>query len=1094
MMESTSTTPRSVQLDSPRARGALAELYAAKHAQHLHVPEGERQLQMATHVLLEQTPTLAAIIAAPETADARLLAMHKLARSLAVVASGKNPTAPAALVSHFEPTRVLNHVVDACLAPDASNATVETALSILANAAHFGCVDLLATSGAPRLYAALLNADLDPVEAKAEAREVHAAQALAALSNLTATPEGCQAFSEEDRQLLVEKLDVMIASLPAAGPSALEAFSRNLSIGVQHMISGSNPSSRNLTSEPGGRSLTPEPPTKARTKEHDLVEIRARTVLRSLRQAAEFKFAVGDRVRHVKRGLGTVTELMHDGRTRVAFDPSDGDGQEHRYKPGPGLDKLRLEENWLADADDGVWRRGKLAPHEAALQRRRAARVRAEKEGLARRRSNLALGREDGVPLGAVPEGRRRDVAVTKLQTRWRLRQEGRARVAAERAAMEERLNRLSDEEFGVASATAATIQRHFRARQWRLRIKQVRGEQQAVRQRNAERRGYVEVTYDAQAEADELRAQLDAVQARAAAEVKAAEEAAFAAQREAAAAKAKTSEVTSNMSEEEARHQARLAKLKSQGTVQQLRAAADLAKKGGEGARLQEALAATQAELQRVSDEGEELADELARVRAQLKATEEEAAEAAEEAAAALEAAEEERKELEAAVAAMRLRLQNAEGETATAAKAAAAETAASAAQQAMKAATAQRAAAGGDKGEATATHGAHKKRSKKKKGRAINLGSGWTVKDWLASLKLGVVMADALLAHVRAAQPADADPAMVAMLEQEFMETLGGMGSVETIYALLQEALVLERLSETLCRAGQSLADQSQQRTAHLAQEEEAVAHEMRRRASMAGGVALMAGPGGGGKGPATLEGTLTRQATQAFATLGRASSMRRDGIGMAEEVETVDHLHAKFQEAGAFHLSFGRTPSFFAGLSGLVGLPAADLGQGMHDEHTDAADSDDALHAPNYDTTTSARVEWWFVVEPSAARLAKLGLAAWPDDKAAVHKRAPHSPRDFHQSGAWAGVDRRLDETGESPLSLVEFHAARLYTVPKGCAERMHRSCRLVWQHRHTQTHRTHQSRVPGQCAIRAWCALTPMPSECNPLLPTHRGPCS
>ena len=39
-------------------------------------------------------------------------------------------------------------------------------------------------------------------------------------------------------------------------------------------------------------------------------------------------FEIGTRVRHHERGLGTVAELMDDGRTRVAFD----NGEEHRYK------------------------------------------------------------------------------------------------------------------------------------------------------------------------------------------------------------------------------------------------------------------------------------------------------------------------------------------------------------------------------------------------------------------------------------------------------------------------------------------------------------------------------------------------------------------------------------------------------------------------------------------------------------------------------------------------------------------------------------------------------------------------------------------
>ena len=43
---------------------------------------------------------------------------------------------------------------------------------------------------------------------------------------------------------------------------------------------------------------------------------------------SEFRFELGSRLTHSVRGPGTVTELMTDGRIRVAFD----DGEEHRYK------------------------------------------------------------------------------------------------------------------------------------------------------------------------------------------------------------------------------------------------------------------------------------------------------------------------------------------------------------------------------------------------------------------------------------------------------------------------------------------------------------------------------------------------------------------------------------------------------------------------------------------------------------------------------------------------------------------------------------------------------------------------------------------
>ena len=50
----------------------------------------------------------------------------------------------------------------------------------------------------------------------------------------------------------------------------------------------------------------------------------ARNTPRTPRQ----KPAVGTRVSHPTRGIGSVTEHMEDGRVRVKFD----DGDEHRYK------------------------------------------------------------------------------------------------------------------------------------------------------------------------------------------------------------------------------------------------------------------------------------------------------------------------------------------------------------------------------------------------------------------------------------------------------------------------------------------------------------------------------------------------------------------------------------------------------------------------------------------------------------------------------------------------------------------------------------------------------------------------------------------
>ena len=53
------------------------------------------------------------------------------------------------------------------------------------------------------------------------------------------------------------------------------------------------------------------------------------------------------------------------------------------------------------------------------------------------------------------------------------------------------------------------------------------------------------------------------------------------------------------------------------------------------------------------------------------------------------------------------------------------------------------------------------------------------------------------------------------------------------------------------------------------------------------------------------------------------------------------------------------------------------------GMRQEHGAAADSHVAFEVGNYGTRTTTHLEWWFVVEPTAERLAALGRSAWPAD---------------------------------------------------------------------------------------------------------------
>ena len=78
----------------------------------------------------------------------------------------------------------------------------------------------------------------------------------------------------------------------------------------------------------------------------------------------EQPFAVGTRVVHESRGAGTVTDLMADGRTRVAFDS----GEEHRYRPS-SMHKLRAKtaptrsgRAWCSPAGAAAGRNARLWP------------------------------------------------------------------------------------------------------------------------------------------------------------------------------------------------------------------------------------------------------------------------------------------------------------------------------------------------------------------------------------------------------------------------------------------------------------------------------------------------------------------------------------------------------------------------------------------------------------------------------------------------------------------------------------------------------------------------------------------------------------
>lgn len=83
--------------------------------------------------------------------------------------------------------------------------------------------------------------------------------------------------------------------------------------------------------------------------------------------------------------------------------------------------------------------------------------------------------------------------------------------------------------------------------------------------------------------------------------------------------------------------------------------------------------------------------------------------------------------------------------------------------------------------------------------------------------------------------------------------------------------------------------------------------------------------------------------------------------------------------------FTLTFGDASDFVGGLGKLVGEPMANRPRllGMREDHCSAADSTEDFEVSNYGTRTTSQIEWWFVVEPTAERLAALKREEWPVD---------------------------------------------------------------------------------------------------------------
>ena len=148
----------------------------------------------------------------------------------------------------------------------------------------------------------------------------------------------------------------------------------------------------------------------------------------------------------------------------------------------------------------------------------------------------------------------------------------------------------------------------------------------------------------------------------------------------------------------------------------------------------------------------------------------------------------------------------------------------------------------------------------------------------------------------------------------------------------------------------------------------------------------------------------------------------------------------LNTKFvEEFSGKEMAFGQPKEFFKGLDGLIGPPNPNLQEGMRWEHCERKDSHRPFTTPNSGITTTASIEFLYVVEPSMLAEQPEGSSArrtLPSDMKDPRDgdqflRHPKPPAEF--AAKLAAKNEQLEELDLPGLILEEFHAARLYTGP-------------------------------------------------------------
>ena len=161
-----------------------------------------------------------------------------------------------------------------------------------------------------------------------------------------------------------------------------------------------------------------------------------------------------------------------------------------------------------------------------------------------------------------------------------------------------------------------------------------------------------------------------------------------------------------------------------------------------------------------------------------------------------------------------------------------------------------------------------------------------------------------------------------------------------------------------------------------------------------------------------------------------------LRAQKEAAALQLHEAHFVGSRAEHRDNFVLGFQDISYFNAGLEALIGPADSRIMDAMRAEYCSCADADDEYYAPNYGTTTTSRIEWHFVTNPTAAGLKACGIEEWPKETRNMGD-AGAKPRVAKPLEAFEperqSLNAQLSAIGVPPLQMEELIAMRLYLGP-------------------------------------------------------------